>query len=182
VSSLALALRRHRRLLTVVILGAILLSLVVLIWFEPQKLFIDEEVDEAAPRTASGEAGAQGEDEQQPSSGAPDRTLGSGEFKPLAHHANGRASILKLADGRRFLRFEDFEVENGPDLKVYLSAAPGDAPEDALIEDYVDLGDLKGNLGDQNYAIPADTDLSKYRTAVVWCRRFSVGFAAADIS
>ncbi len=45
----------------------------------------------------------------------------------------------------------------------------------------MELGRLKGNLGNQNYEIPAGTDLSKYRNAVVWCARFSVGFGVATL-
>jgi hypothetical protein len=79
------------------------------------------------------------------------------------------------------VRFEDFEVENGPDLRVYLSRADADAPQRELAGDFVDLGDLKGNIGDQNYLVPGSVDLTRYRSAVVWCRRFSVGFAVAPL-
>ena len=89
-----------------------------------------------------------------------------------------------LSDGsdQRFLRFEDFATDNGPDLNVYLSTAPPDAPAGDFDDDFVDLGDLKGNIGSQNYEIPADVDLDRYRSVVIWCVRFGVAFGAAELS
>ncbi|MEL6892948.1 MAG: DM13 domain-containing protein, partial [Actinomycetota bacterium] len=74
-----------------------------------------------------------------------------------------------------FLRLENFESNNGPDLNVYLVN-----PDDP--SDFVDLGDLKGNIGDQNYEIPADVDLDRYSRVSIWCVRFGVGFGQADLS
>ena len=79
------------------------------------------------------------------------------------------------------MRFEDFRTDNGPDLNVYLSAAPPDAPVGQFTDVYVDLGDLKGNVGSQNYEIPRDLDLDLYSTVVIWCVRFSVIFGAAEL-
>ena len=87
----------------------------------------------------------------------------------------------RTAGGRRYVRFEDFETSNGPALKVYLSAAPASGPGDGFDDRFVDLGDLKGNIGSQNYTIPAGVRLDRYRSVVVWCKRFSVPFAAAPL-
>ena len=89
-----------------------------------------------------------------------------------------------LNDGtqQRFLRFEDFATDNGPDLNVYLSSAPADAPAGEFDDDFVDLGDLKGNVGAQNYEIPTSVDLSHHSTVVIWCVRFRVAFGAAEFS
>jgi hypothetical protein len=65
---------------------------------------------------------------------------------------------------------------------VYLSAAGADADAGAFDDDFIDLGDLKGNIGPQNYEIPADVDLERYSTVVIWCVRFGVAFGAADIN
>jgi hypothetical protein len=89
--------------------------------------------------------------------------------------------VLEVAPGQRYLRLEDLDAENGPDLKVYLSAAPADGDVDAHDDDYVNLGNLKGNIGSSNYEIPDDVDLERYRTAVIWCERFSVGFGVATL-
>ncbi|MYJ37036.1 MAG: DM13 domain-containing protein, partial [Acidimicrobiaceae bacterium] len=84
--------------------------------------------------------------------------------------------------GQRFLRFEDFRTDNGPDLNVYLSAAPTDAPAGQFDDDFVDLGDLKGNVGSQNYEIPAGLDLDHYSTVAIWCVRFGVVFGVAELT
>jgi hypothetical protein len=90
------------------------------------------------------------------------------------HNAEGQAKVIKLGDGSNFLRLEDFRSTNGPDLYVYLSTDKGNS-------DFVNLGRLKGNVGDQNYKIPEGTDLSKYDTALIWCQAFSVLFGSADL-
>ena len=105
----------------------------------------------------------------------------AGAFRSYEHATSGRARVIATADGRRYVRFEDFETSNGPALKVYLSAAPASGPGDSFDDRFVDLGDLKGNIGSQNYTIPADVRLDRYRSVVVWCKRFSVPFAAAPL-
>jgi len=90
------------------------------------------------------------------------------------HNAEGVAKIIQLADGTDILRLENFKATNGPDLYVYLST-------DKTNADIVNLGRLKGNIGNQNYLIPAGTDLTKYNTALIWCRAFSVIFGSAEL-
>ena len=106
----------------------------------------------------------------------------SGRFHSNAHKTDGLATIYRLSDGRRVLRLTDFATSNGPDVRVYLVAA-GDAQDEAAAKQagVVDLGGLKGNIGDQNYDVPADLDLTKYRAVSIWCRRFSVNFGAAPL-
>jgi len=158
---------RHRRALTAVVIGAVALLIFVLVWFQPQKLFIDDTVAEGLPpAAASGEV----------------TTLTSGTFRGLNHSAEGTAHLIRSEDGTAFVRFaDDFVVENGPDLVVWLSAAPASSDERAFTEDFIPLAGLKGNIGSQNYEIPSDVDLSRYRSVLVWCRRFNVGFAAAPL-
>ena len=91
------------------------------------------------------------------------------------HKAEGIAKVINLADGRTFLRLENLKTTNGPDLYVYLSVG-----KDAL--DIVNLGRLKGNIGNQNYEIPAGADLSKYDTVLIWCKAFSTLFGSAKLS
>jgi hypothetical protein len=90
------------------------------------------------------------------------------------HNTEGVAKIIQLADGTDILRSENFKATNGPDLYVYLST-------DKTNADIVNLGRLKGNIGNQNYLIPADTDITKYNTALIWCRAFSVIFGSAQL-
>jgi hypothetical protein len=108
--------------------------------------------------------------------------VASGRFHDVSHKGSGTATVYKLADGKRVLRLTDFETSNGPDVVVYLVAAD-DANDSAAVTNagYVSLGSLKGNLGDQNYDVPADVDLSKYRSVTIWCRRFSANFATAPL-
>ncbi|MFN2488529.1 MAG: DM13 domain-containing protein [Actinomycetota bacterium] len=108
-------------------------------------------------------------------------TLAAGEFRALEHETSGRAVILESGPGRTFLRLQDLQTSNGPDLRVYLSEIPASDDWNAYGERFVDLGALKGNVGDQNYALPSDLDLSHYRSAVIWCRRFTVGFGVAPL-
>jgi hypothetical protein len=91
------------------------------------------------------------------------------------HKAEGIAKVINLADGRTFLRLENLKTTNGPDLYVYLSVG-----KDA--SDIVNLERLKGNIGNQNYEIPAGTDLSKYNTVLIWCKAFSTLFGSAKLS
>ena len=91
------------------------------------------------------------------------------------HDAQGVVLVLPLEEGKNILRFEDFHSTNGPDLHVYLAT-------DNTASDFVNLGRLKANNGNQNYDIPEGTDISKYDTALIWCKQFSVLFGHAELS
>lgn len=110
--------------------------------------------------------------------------VSSGSFIQIdaIHGAEGTATIYQLPDGSRVLRFEGFRSTNGPDLHVILSTDPDPRSHDALGEDYVELGRLKGNVGNQNYEIPADIDLSQYRSVVIYCQPFQVVFSTATLT
>ncbi len=109
-------------------------------------------------------------------------TLVSGHFHDVAHEGTGVATVYELADGSRTLGLTQFHASKGPDLRVYLVAA-ADAADSATVggADVVDLGALKGNSGDQNYDVPRDIDLDKYRSVSIWCKRFSVNFTTAPL-
>jgi Electron transfer DM13 len=182
--------RRHPgRTAGVAALG-LAVAVAAFLWFRPDRLFTDDAVDEALPGLAAAPAEAEGEAggdmapaEAEPAQAGP-ATVAQGRFISLEHETTGRALVLETEDGQRFLRFEGFETSNGPDLLVYLSAKEPAGTDDwhGYDQDFVDLGTLKGNVGDQNYRIPSGVDLERYSTAVVWCRRFEVGFAAAVLS
>lgn len=91
------------------------------------------------------------------------------------HDAQGKALVLPLEGGQSILRLEEFRSTNGPDLYVYLAT-------DSSASDYVSLGRLKANIGNQNYDIPSGTDLSKYDNVLIWCKQFSVLFGSAELS
>ena len=88
--------------------------------------------------------------------------------------------MLRLADGSVVVRLEAFNTSSGPDVHVTLSPAPSTGG-DRDFATYLDLGSIKGNHGEQNYAVPAGTDIGRYRSVVIWCKRFSVGFGVAPI-
>lgn len=105
-------------------------------------------------------------------------TLVEGSFIDRAHPTEGTAKVI--TDGnQRFLRFENFETDNGPDLNVYLTTT---SPDGGVGDDYIDLGDLKGNIGPQNYELDPEVDLDRYTTVFIWCVRFSVAFGAAALA
>jgi hypothetical protein len=145
-------------------------------------VFLDKEVDErvatAAPASAQGRMAAMGR------TGAPvlprNVLLRAGRFASVRHPASGDAQLIRLARGGRVLTLTDFEVDNGPDLRVRLAAGPATSEDD--VGDAVDLGALKGNKGDQQYEIPDGVDLARHATVIIWCRAFSVLFARAPLS
>jgi hypothetical protein len=112
------------------------------------------------------------------------KTLETGTFHGKVHQTSGRATVYQQADGKLLLRLTNFKTSNGPDVHVVLIAAK-DADDDAnfLNSDTarVELGNLKGNEGDQNYEIPKGTDLSKFQTVSIYCERFNANFGAAPL-
>lgn len=134
--------------------------------FRPERLVINHRVQESFPATK----------------GLPVETLSSGTFYSVVHPTKGTATIYQMADGSRILRFTDFMTSNGPDVHIYMVAAQ-DAKDSASVPraGFIDLGTIKGNIGDQNYTLGPDVDLSKYRAVSVWCKRFAVNFGAASL-
>lgn len=139
--------------------------------FRPERLFINQTVNESFPTTAAAAASAE------------PVLLASGEFHTVAHESSGQASIYRLPDGRRVLRFSNFATSNGPDVQVYLGVA-SDATDSETVKTagFYSLGAIKGNIGDQNYDIPGDVDLAKYKSVTIWCRRFAVNFGTAPLT
>jgi hypothetical protein len=158
----------------------------VLFWFQPQKLFIDDRVEESVPTAtsaaATNTAQEAGDGPATTGSVAEPVEVGRSEFVSLDHGTSGVVRILELPDGRRVVRLEGLDTDNGPDLYLYLGANPANGDEGAFDDDYVNLGRLKGNQGDQNYDLPDGTDLDRYRTVVIWCDRFNSAFGAADLT
>ncbi len=136
--------------------------------FRPELLLVNKKVNEV--QVASVGASAM-------------RALSAGRFHSVAHETHGTATIQDVGGGRRVLRLTEFTTSNGPDVRVYLVAAPDAADNETVTKaGFVELGKLKGNEGDQNYEVPDDLDLSQYRAVTIWCRRFSVNFATAPLT
>ena len=162
------------------------LVVVALSVFQPWKLFVDRTVDEARPTAAASAAPAAPVKPAAPATAAAGPVeLARGELISHEHASSGSVVVLELPDGSRVLRLEDLDTSDGPLLKVWLTDAPVIEGRDGwfVFDDgaHVDLGELKGNIGSSNYAIPADTDLDALTSVSIWCERFAVSFAAAEL-
>ena len=192
--------QRPRLLLMIVATGLVVLS--ILAWyFQPWRLFTNTTVSEALP-TAGTEISA----EQTPSKSSPATSstrsnlsensdpdlrvefplvLREGSFISHEYQTSGKLLILELENGDRILRIENLDTSDGPDLEIWLSDAPVIQGIDGwrVFDDgnYLSLGKLKGNLGDQNYEIPAEVDLEDFSSVSIWCVRFAVSFGAAEL-
>ena len=166
---------------------ALLASAFGFYWTSVRDVVVDEQVvaGVAASSLPPGEAAAAtppaGDRSPAARSSAPrvNVTLSTGAFESLAHETVGTASVVRRPDGEQVLTLTGFRTDNGPDLRVYLVAGAVDDNGDG--EGSIDLGRLKGNVGDQQYTIPAGTDLARHATVVIWCRAFTVGFARAGL-
>ncbi|MFT9665835.1 DM13 domain-containing protein [Streptomyces rhizosphaericola] len=180
--------RKRRRRSAPVLTGAVIAFALVaaagLYWFQPWKLWQDETVREelavptAPPQTAPGA----------PSPSAPTgpTTLATGELISHEHRTTGTVKVVLLPDGSRTLRLENLDTSNGPKLEVWITDAPVKAGRAGwhVFDDgvYQSLGGLKGNKGDQNYALPDEIDLNRFTSVSIWCARFNVSFGAAELT
>ncbi len=130
--------------------------------FRPELLFIDQKVAEKAPNLSTPGA----------------KEVAGGQFASYSHETSGKAIVFD-ENGQSTLRLENLKTSNGPDVHVYL--VKGMDPKMVKDGSFIDLGTLKGNIGDQNYTIPTGTKLDEYNAVTVWCKRFSVGFGGAEL-
>ena len=183
---------RHRGVQAGLALFSVLVA-VSLAAFEPWKLWIDKTVVEAFP-VAVAEAPAVLPTATPTAAPTPTSApkpapawveLYRGELISHEHATTGTVRVIRLADGSRVLRLENLDTSNGPDLKVVLSDAPVIEGRGGwhVFDDnaHRKIGNLKGNKGSQNYAIPADVDLTQLRSVSIWCDRFNVSFGAAAL-
>ncbi|WP_091609164.1 DM13 domain-containing protein [Micromonospora mirobrigensis] len=161
-------------------------------WFQPWKAVTDTRVDErlsevvetVPPPVGAGPTGSAG-----PAASARPAApalVSRGEFVTQEHDTSGTARVVRAADGGHRLELVGLATSNGPDLRVWLSDQPvraGRAGWGAFDDGrWVELGRLKGNRGDQAYAIPAGTDLTRLTSVSIWCKRFAVSFGAAQLT
>jgi hypothetical protein len=169
-------------------------AIVGFLLFRPDTLITDVQADESleeafAPSTTTATSPPEASNAQSSTTTAagPNQTtqpvvvtVASGSFTGIDHAAIGSVAVYE-SDGRFVLRFEDdTDIQNGPDLYVWLLEA--ETYEGGSPTEYLDLGTLKGNVGGQNYDLPADFDPSVHRTVLIWCLRFAVPFAAAPLT
>lgn len=173
--------RRRRTWIWLVAGVLVVLAVVTVVWFQPQKLFYDQRVNEALPSAAAEESPVSAAGSATATAPAGPVELASGTFVSREHETRGTARVLQLPDGQVVVRFEGFKTSNGPVLVVWLSRNPATGDDAAFDDDYADLGPLKGNIGDQNYVVPEGVDPMAFTSVVVWCDRFNVSFGAADL-
>ncbi|MEV4534521.1 DM13 domain-containing protein [Asanoa sp. NPDC049518] len=159
---------------------------IALYWFQPWKLATDREVNEllaAVPVSPSPAAASEPAVSASPSGPS---VVRQGRFVSHEHDTSGLARIVRNADGSHVLELVGLDTSDGPDLRVWLSDQPVRSGSRGwrVFDDgaWVELGKLKGNKGDQTYAIPARTDLDHLTSAAIWCKRFSVSFGAASLA
>ena len=158
-------LRRHKVLATFVVLAILAAGWYL---FRPEKLFINQRVNEAAPFRADSAA----------------QPIFTGTFTGKLHDTTGRATVYRETDGTLMLRLTNFRTSNGPDVHVVL-ASPNDpslksgTPGKPL--DAMEVGALKGNEGDQAYKLPSKVDLVHYSTVAIYCQQFRAVFGTASL-
>jgi electron transfer DM13 len=134
-------------------------------WYLASPLWIDREVSETFVKTDAAQTVA----------------TGVLEGADAIHPGSGKVTVIKTGV-ETVLRFTDFEVTNGPDLFIWLVKSAGiESSSDVKTSEWVELGVLKGNIGDQNYALPTGVDIEDFGSVVVWCKQFGVLFATADL-
>lgn len=190
--------RRRTGLLAAVSVVAVIAvaAVAVGLWaFQPWKVFTSSTVDEALPSVPAAaspsatlpsvsdmEASKAPSARPTPAPPAEPVVLAQGDFVTQEHDTSGVAKIVELADGSRFLRFENLATSDGPDLHVWLTDQTAGG-EWGKYDDsrFVPLGALKATNGNQNYEIPAGADLAGLTSVVIWCDRFNVAFGSAAL-
>lgn len=174
----------HRRFLVPVAVVVVVALGVGLYLFQPWRLLTVRETNEAllvpTAVTTSTSAPAGSTQAPVPVAESP-KEVAAGEWRSLEHATTGKASLIKLPGGRHSVQFAALDTSDGPDLYVYLSPHPAGSPEKTFGQGFTSLGKLKGNRGDQVYEIPSGVDVSAIRSVVIWCKRFSAGFAVAPL-
>ena len=170
-----------RRLLrhpaTWVVLSIAVIGLVIGLWlFQPWKLWTHSRVDEALPVATATAT-------QTPTTPPQPVVLAEGTFVNGEHDTSGTARILRLTDGTRVLRLENFSTSDGPDVHVWLTDRRAGGPDGSFDDGrYVKLGKMKATDGNQNYPIPPDAQLNGLHSAVIWCDRFNVAFGSVPLN
>ncbi len=172
------------RTVTKVILGIVGVAVLLIGWWLISPLFLEETVDEGLPPTSLDTTVEEGEAEEATEPPASEDDGAATEFTDLAgvfmdgeknYETSGNIQTIRAEDGV-YLRFEDFQTTNGPDLFVYL-IQPGMETTEGI-----SLGSLKGNTGNQNYLVPEDVELTQYTTVVIWCRAFDATFGTGELN
>jgi hypothetical protein len=169
--------------------GVLVASLVAvaagLYWFQPWQLWVDETVEESLPSAVPAPVSSAPEAPVPTPPPAEPAELATGSLISHEHRTTGTVRLLRGPGGSLVLRLENLATSSGPDVHVWLTDAPVKPGKDGwgVFDDgkYLDAGKLKGNKGNQNYPLPAGTDLAAYTSVSLWCDRFDVSFGAAEL-
>jgi hypothetical protein len=184
--------RGHRRWIVVGATVAASLVAAALYWFQPWKLVTHSYLDEALPAVSPSAVSPSAVSPSAvlpsavtpsgvtPSAVSPSATvLSRGSFVSGEHRTRGSALLVRLPDGRRVVRLEQFDTSDGPDVYVVLAST---AAGSGGVGNHVNLGHLKATSGNQNYELAASVDTSAFRSVVIWCRRFDAVFGSAPLA
>ncbi|MCG8922311.1 DM13 domain-containing protein [Lentzea sp. CC55] len=177
---------RHRRFLVPVSVLLVVALGIGLYLFQPWRLFTVRQTNDAllvptaTSQMTSSAASAPASETPKQVAETP-KEIAAGQWRSLEHATTGKASLIALPGGRHSVQFASLNTSDGPDLYVYLSPHASGSSEKTFGQGFTSLGKLKGNRGDQVYEIPSGVDVSTIRSVVIWCQRFSAGFAVAPL-
>lgn len=154
---------------TVIIGGAIVVLALVafgLNWYQPWKLFTTRTIIDSPPASST--------------------LIASGALVSHEHETSGTVELVQLPDGRYQIILRELSTSDGPDVRVWMTdqaVVPGKAGWEVFDDGkWVEVGKLKGNHGLQVYDVPPGTDVSRFKSVTIWCKRFSVSYGAAPLS
>jgi hypothetical protein len=170
-----------------IFIGVGVIIVLVIAWavFRPETALVDKKVDESVPKMMNDNKTMMMDENMsmKQDNVMKEMILGKGMFQSGEHNTSGMATIYQLENGKKVLRLSNLNTSNGPDVHVLLVPKKNVMKNsDVMIDKAIDLGPIKGNMGNQNYDIPANVDIEMYHTVSIWCKRFSVNFGSAPIS
>ena len=151
----------------IVVPAALIVLFVAWYVFRPVRPIVNRRVQEKLPAAETNSSNLQ--------------TLESGSFHSLLHPTQGTATVYRVGDGGRLLRFTNQHVERPGCSRLHGRRRRCERRRNCTARGLYRFGTDRGNVGDQKYALGSDVDLSKYRAVSVWCKRFSVNFGTAPL-
>lgn len=157
------------------ILGGLVLAAVLgFAYYAISPLFINIKVDEVLPGQKMTESASTTPSAEIEVEVLPTQSATASVVDTPAHPASGFVRVVE-AEGKTYVRYENYKTINGPDLYVYLA-------KDIEAKEFIDLGEIKATEGNINYEVPIGTEVSEYPYVLTWCKQFGVLFNYADLA